>query len=166
MDAAAVAARFGLAPLPTEGGYFRQYWRRPAGSARPDGTAIVALLTDEPAGFSQFHRLTIDEVWHFYLGDQAELVLLRSDGTSEHVRLGHDVAGGDEVVAVVPAGTWMAARTLGRWSLVGNTMAPGFTSDCYEGADADELLAGWPGEEAAIVALTRPGSPRQMPPGL
>ena len=35
MDAAAVIARFGLQPLPVEGGWFRRYWRSPAGRRRP-----------------------------------------------------------------------------------------------------------------------------------
>ena len=73
--------------------------------------------------------------------------------------LGPDVLAGDDVVAVVPAGTWMAARTTGRWSLAGTTMAPGYTDERYEDADRDVLLAGWPDEAAAIEALTRPAGP-------
>ena len=165
MDAAAIIARFGLQPLPVEGGWFRRYWRAPADADTPDGTAILALLTDEPDGFSQFHRLTIDEIWHFYLGDPIELVVLDPGGTSRHVRLGPDVASDDEVVAVVTAGSWMAAQTIGQWSLFGTTMAPGFSSACYEGGDRERLIAGWPGERDAIVALTRPGSPGQIPSG-
>ena len=161
-----LVARFGLEPLPVEGGWFRQVWRSPASGSSPVGTAIVALLTDEPQGFSQFHCLGLDELWHFYLGDPLELVLLEPGGSSRHVVMGHDVLGGHEVLTVVPAGVWMAARTLGRWSLVGNTMAPGFTSDTYSGAEPEALLAGWPGEAEAIAALTRPGSPTEMPPGL
>ncbi|MET0144101.1 MAG: cupin domain-containing protein [Ilumatobacteraceae bacterium] len=171
MDATDLVARFGLEPIPAEGGFCTQYWRSPPGPAqgpvpeRPHGTAIVALLTDEPDGFSQFHRLTVDEIWHFYLGDAAELVLLEAAGTSRHHRLGHDLDGGDELFVVVPAGTWMAARTTGRWSLFGTTMAPGFTSESYEGADIDALIRGWPPEAETIRALTRAGSPRRMPPG-
>ncbi len=166
MRAEEVVARFHLQPLPVEGGFFRQVWRSPPDAAAPAGTAIIAMVTDAPDGFSQFHRLTRDELWHFYAGDPLELILLEPGGTSRHVRLGQDVAGGDEVLAVVPAGTWMAARTTGAWSLFGNTLAPGFTSDCYEGARADELVAGWPQERAAIEALVRPGSDTRMPPGL
>jgi hypothetical protein len=164
MDADEVAQRLRLEPLPVEGGFYRQIWRSPGDTDRPRGTAIVAMLTDGPDGFSQFHRLTGDELWHFYLGDPIELVLLEPGGTSRHVRLGHDIASGEELVYVVPAMTWMAARTSGRWSVMGATMAPGFTSECYEGADVSELLAGWPAEREAINALTRPGGPRHLPP--
>ncbi|MDE3087072.1 MAG: cupin domain-containing protein, partial [Acidobacteriota bacterium] len=34
--------------------------------------------------------------------------------------------------AVVPAGAWQSARTLGRWTLVGCTVAPPFTFDAFE----------------------------------
>jgi predicted cupin superfamily sugar epimerase len=161
-----VAERFGLEPLPVEGGWFRQVWRSPPAAPAPDGTAIVAMLTAAPDGFSQFHCLAVDELWHFYLGDPLELVLLEPGGASRHIILGPDVLAGQEVLVVVPAGVWMAARTLGTWSLFGNTMAPGFTSDAYSGAEPEALLAGWPHEAEAIVALTRPGSPTEMPPGL
>ncbi len=161
MEAADLIARFGLEPIPVEGGFYHRYWSSPGGAAQPIGTAIVALLTDAPDGFSQFHRLTFDEIWHFYLGAPTELVLLEPGGTSRHHRLGHDLAGGDEVAVVVPAGTWMAARTTGRWSLLGTTMAPGFTDECYEGADVEALHRGWPEETAAIDELTRPGEPRR-----
>ena len=136
MDASEVAARFNLEPLPVEGGFFRQIWRSPVDAEQPTGTAIIAMLTDTPDGFSQFHRLPTDELWHFYTGDALELVLLEAGGTSRHVLLGADLEAGHVPVAIVPAGTWMAARTTRRWSLFGNTMAPGFTDAAYEGADA------------------------------
>ena len=150
MNAREVIELLDLAPLPVEGGWFRQIWRSPPDADAPDGTAIVALLTDQPDGFSQFHRLGGDEVWHFYAGAPIELVLLEPGGASRHVALGSDLASGQRPVHVVRTGTWMAARTTGAWSLMGNTMAPGFTSPTYEGGDVDELVAGWPAEREAI----------------
>ena len=41
-------------------------------------------------------------------------------------RLGGDVAAGDAVQAVVPAGAWQAARPLGAWTLVGCIVTPAF----------------------------------------
>jgi len=80
----------------------------------PDGkplcSAIVALLVDDPDVFSDMHRLPTDELWHFYLGDPIELLLLSPDGTDELIILGHDVLAGQRVQTVVPAGTWMGAR--------------------------------------------------------
>ena len=156
MDAGEVIARFGLTPLAAEGGFVNRYWPTADDRAVAPGSAIWFLVTDAPDGFSQFHRLTIDEIWHRYLGDPAELVLLEPDGRSRHVTLGDDLDAGHALVHVVPAGTWMACRTTGRWSLLGTTMAPGFTPGCFEDGDADALRAAWPHEAPTITAMTRP----------
>ena len=155
MDADAVVARFGLVPLEAEGGFVNRYWPNADDTAVEPGSAIWFLVTDAPEGVSQFHRLTIDEIWHRYLGDPAELVLLEPGGRSRHVTLGDDLDAGHDLVHVVPAGTWMACRTTGRWSLLGTTMAPGFTPACFERGDPEVLRSGWPHEAAAIAAMAR-----------
>ncbi|MFC9506637.1 cupin domain-containing protein [Streptomyces sp. NPDC057002] len=148
-------AHYGMEPIPREGGLFRQTWagpERPDG--RPEGTAIVALLTTE--AFSALHRLPTDEVWHFYLGDPLELLLLAPDGSSRTVVLGPDVLGGQHVQYTVPAGTWMGGRTHGEWTLFGCTMAPGFTFEGYEHGDEAELTARYPTAADRIAGLSRP----------
>ncbi len=107
-----VAARYGLRPLPVEGGRFRQTWAGPPDAAgRPAGTAILVLLTTAPGDFSALHRLPTDEVWHFYEGDALELLLLAPDGTDRLAVLGQAGC----VQLVVPAGpgwgrAWHPAR--------------------------------------------------------
>ncbi|MFF5309907.1 cupin domain-containing protein [Streptomyces massasporeus] len=152
-------AHYGLEPIPREGGLFRQTWagpERPDG--RPEGTAIVALLT--AGDFSALHRLPTDEIWHFYRGDPLELLLLAPDGTTRTVVLGPDILGGQHVQFTVPAGTWMGGRVrgAGQWTLFGCTMAPGFTFDGYEHGDAAELTARYPAVADEIAGLSRPGS--------
>ncbi|MPY64792.1 cupin domain-containing protein [Streptomyces spongiae] len=154
-----LVAHYGLEPIPREGGRFRRTWAGPERSdGRPEGSAIVALLTAEPGDYSALHRLPSDEVWHFYLGDPLELLLLAPDGSSRTALLGPDVLGGQWVQYTVPAGTWMGARVLagGAWSLFGCTMAPGFTYEGYEHGDADALAARYPAEAARIAELGRP----------
>ncbi|MPY50896.1 cupin domain-containing protein [Streptomyces acidicola] len=153
-----LVAHYGLEPIPREGGRFRRTWAGPERSdGRPEGSAIVALLTAEPGDFSALHRLPSDEVWHFYLGDPLELLLLAPDGSSRTVLLGPDVLGGQWVQYTVPAGTWMGARVLagGAWSLFGCTMAPGFTYEGYEHGDVGELTARYPAQAARIAELGR-----------
>ncbi|MCK8433935.1 cupin domain-containing protein [Streptomyces sp. D2-8] len=152
-------AHYGLEPIPREGGLFRQTWagpERPDG--RPEGTAIVALLTAED--FSALHRLPTDEIWHFYRGDPLELLLLAPDGGTRTVVLGPDVLQGQHVQFTVPAGTWMGGRVAegGAWALFGCTMAPGFTFEGYEHGDAAELTARYPAQAAEIAGLSRPSS--------
>ncbi|MFI1739320.1 cupin domain-containing protein [Streptomyces sioyaensis] len=150
---------YGLAPLPREGGRFRSTWagpERPDG--RPEGSAMVMLLTAEPGDFSALHRLPTDEIWHFYRGDPLTLFLLPEGSAARTVVLGPDVLGGQHVQFTVPAGTWMAAEVAdgGAWTLFGCTMAPGFTFEDYEHGDAAELAARFPREAARITALSRP----------
>lgn len=148
-------SHYALEPIPREGGRFRQTWAgAKRGDGRPEGTAIVALLTTEPGDYSALHRLPDDEIWHFYLGDPLQMLLLHPDGSSRVVVLGTDVVGGQYVQYVVPAGTWMGARVLGgagAWTLFGCTMAPGFTFEGYEHGDPGELAARYP-ERAALIA--------------
>ncbi|OKK10313.1 cupin domain-containing protein [Streptomyces sp. CB02400] len=152
-------AHYGLEPIPREGGRFRQTWAGPARpDGRPEGTAIIALLTDAPGDFSALHRLPADEIWHFHLGDPLHLLLLAPDGTARTPVLGPDVLGGQHLQLTVPAGTWMGARVAagGAWTLFGCTMAPGFTYEGYEHGDAAELTARYPDRAALIVELCRP----------
>jgi len=154
-----LVAHYGLEPIPREGGRFRQTWSGPARpDGRPEGTAIVALLTDAPGDFSALHRLPADEIWHFYLGDPLRLLLLAPDGTAREPVLGPDVLGGQHLQLTVPAGTWMGARVAagGAWSFFGCTMAPGFTYEGYEHGDRAELTARHPERAALIAELSRP----------
>jgi uncharacterized protein len=127
----------------------------------PDGkplcSAIVALLVDDPSAFSDMHRLPTDEIWHLYLGDPIELLLLYPDRSDELVILGHDVLAEQRVQTVVAAGVYMGARLRhgGEFAVNGNTMAPGFVPGDFEGASAEELIAGWPQQTELIRALTR-----------
>lgn len=152
-------AHYGLEPIPREGGFFRRTW---AGDVRedgrPEGSAIVALLTAEADGYSALHRLPSDEIWHFYLGDPVELLLLAADGSVGTVVLGHDVLAGQQVQFTVDGGTWMGGAVVegGAWALLGCTMAPGFSYETYEHGDADHLAARYPQVAERVRALCRP----------
>ncbi|MFE9453076.1 cupin domain-containing protein [Streptomyces sp. NPDC006739] len=152
-----LVAHYGLEPIPREGGLFRQTWAGPErADGRPEGTAIVALLTADD--YSALHRLPSDEIWHFYLGDPLQLLLLAPDGTSRTAVLGPDPLAGQHLQLTVPAGTWMGGRVArgGAWTFFGCTMAPGFTFEGYEHGEAGRLTAGYPAEAARIADLCRP----------
>jgi len=123
----------------------------------PKYTGIVALLTGSPDSFSDMHRLSNDEMWHFYMGDALEILLLHPNGRDELILMGQDVLNGQRLQFVVPAGVWMGARvaTGGNYAVFGNTMAPGFLQSDFEAGKQDELVKRWPHRESLIRKLTR-----------
>lgn len=161
-------------PLPDEGGHYRETWRAeetaPADAlparyrdGRAFGTAILYLLTSDPDSFSALHRLSTDEVYHFYLGDPVEMLMLHPDGRSETVTLGPDVLGTEKVQFVVPRGVWQGSRVKpgGEWALLGTTMAPGFEFADYEVGERESLIEACPAATEPIRSLTREASPRR-----
>lgn len=136
LDAKTVIHRLDLRPHP-EGGHYRETYRDPrtGPDGRPWSTAILFLLG---AGeLSEWHRIDATEIWHFYAG--APLVLTLSpnghDASAHH--LGPAIDAGQTPQIAVPPGTWQTATSLGAWTLVGCTVAPGFTFDGFELAPPD-----------------------------
>ncbi|MEJ2486547.1 MAG: cupin domain-containing protein [Anaerolineales bacterium] len=120
------------------------------------GTAIYYALTDAPDSFSVMHRLPTDEVYHFYLGDPVELLILFPEGESRKVILGQDILNGQAVQYVVPRDTWQGSRLVpgGSFALLGTTMAPGYTEDDFELGDREFLLVQYPDQAELIEGLT------------
>ena len=120
------------------------------------GTAIYFLLT--PETFSALHRLKSDEIYHFYLGDPVETLVLRADGSGEVLALGSDLYGGARPQAVIPAGAWQGSRLRagGKFALLGTTVAPGFEFSDFELGSREFLLAKYPDFSGMIRELTRP----------
>lgn len=158
----------GLQPLPIEGGRFRQSYRAAesiSGNAlparyqrdKPLCTAIYYLLTSDPDSFSAIHRLPTDEIYHFYLGDPVEMLLLYQDGRSETLMLGHDLLSGQQVQFVVPSDVWQGAQLAegGQFALLGTTMAPGYDDGDYTGGGRQVLSERYPDRADLIRKLTR-----------
>ena len=165
----ALIRHYQLSPLPAEGTLFSSTWRSVASTpdGGPCGTAIVALYAETPRSHSLFHRLPVDEVWHFYRGDPLRLVLLYPDGTTRDVIMGDDPLNGEQVQFVVPAGVWQAGHLIpgGRYALFGCTMAPGFTDAMFEGGTRDALLLQYPSRRDDIVQLGCEPAGTRMPEG-
>jgi len=165
LTAARLIEMLRLEPLPVEGGHFRQTWRSRDGIGALDrfhrdkvaGTAIYYLLSADPDSFSALHRLPTDEIYHFYLGDPVELLMLGDSGSVEKVVLGPDLPAGQRVQHVVPRGVWQGSRLRdgGRFALLGTTMAPGYDPGDYENGTRADLVARYPEATAEITRLTR-----------
>lgn len=129
-----------LEPLAGEGGFFRQTWVL-QGDDGPAATAIYYLVT--PESFSGLHRLVDAELFHFYLGDACEQVIIDAEGRLERRVLGHGVVNGELVQSLVPGGCWQGTklRAGGRhgFALLGTTMTPGFCPERFELAGPEDL---------------------------
>jgi RimJ/RimL family protein N-acetyltransferase len=108
-----------------------------------------------PDTCSLMHRLRDAELYHFYLGDPVEMLMLADDG-AEVVHLGQDLAAGQRVQHLVPGGVWQGSRLLpgGRFALMGTTMTPGFDLANFRLGSRDELLPRFPDHAALLTALT------------
>jgi predicted cupin superfamily sugar epimerase len=124
-----IIARLGMQPHP-EGGHYVETFRAPD-SPRAASTGIYFLLKSGER--SHWHKVVdADELWHYYAGAPLELSLSEDGHAVRRVRLGIDFGVGELPQAVVPRDAWQAARSLGAWTLVGCTVAPGFLFEQFE----------------------------------
>jgi uncharacterized protein len=164
-----LVAALSLTPHP-EGGFFREVYRA-ADSVQPsDSRPLRAAATHiyylvRTADCSRLHRIVSDELWHFYGGDPLTVHML----TPSTHRYDHVVLSAEAPFAVVPGGVWFGARPaqarelpdcapsdriVHGYSLVGCTVAPGFSFDDFVFGDRDTLLAEFPHAQDIIIALT------------
>jgi len=166
LTAAEVRKLLKLEPLPSEGGLFAEAYRSthrlpkealPKGfcGERPLATAIYYMLT--PETFSAMHRLKGDEIYHFYLGDPVEMLMLKPNGAAEAILIGQDIAAGMRLQHKVCGGTWQGSRLApgGKFALMGTTMSPGFDPADFELGKRDDLSAAYPMYTPLIAMLTR-----------
>jgi len=157
-EASRLIEQLGLIAHP-EGGHYRELFRSTVAVSTPRGarsacTAIWFLLG---AGeLSVFHQIFgADEVWHHCGGEPLLLHLLDERG-ARTVRLGPDLAAGEQPVSVVPAGVLQAAEPAGRrFSLCACVVAPGFEFADFVLPSRAALCAQYPLERALIERLTR-----------
>jgi predicted cupin superfamily sugar epimerase len=157
-EASRLIAQLGLIAHP-EGGHYREFFRATAAVSTARGTrsASTAIWFLLPAGeFSALHQVIgADEVWHHCGGDPLLLHLLDERG-ARTVRLGPDLAAGEQPLSVVPAGVLQAAEPAGeRFSLCACIVAPGFEFADFVLPSRAELCARHPLERALIERLTR-----------
>lgn len=124
-----IIALFKLGPHP-EGGWYRQTFRdEREHEGRAHSTTILFLLKEGEV--SRWHKVDAAELWHWHGG--APLLLQFTDGdTRNDYRLGPDWLNGEVPHGAVPAHAWQSAKSLGAWTLVGCTVAPGFEFSGFE----------------------------------
>ena len=146
---------FKLDTLDFEGGYFNQIYKSKVPSTMPDhasGTSIYYAMKGK--NISRWHKVNVDEIWHYEAGTAAKQILLFEDGHFEVRVIGNKFLDGERPQSIIPAGTWQAASLVeqgdDKWGLFGATCFPGFEYSDTEVAKAEELIKKWPEAEAAI----------------
>jgi hypothetical protein len=134
MKADEIIAALGLQPHPEGGWYVQTFEDEPGPDGRARSTAIYFLL--KAGEISHWHRVDAVETWLWHAGAPLELTLAET-GAMTTIKLGADVLSGHRPQGIVPAHAWQSARSLGDWTLVSCTVAPGFRFEGFELAPPD-----------------------------
>jgi uncharacterized protein len=111
---------------------------------RPAGSALYFMVTlDAPV---RLHRIRNDQLYHRYLGDPIEVLMLHENGTTQRAIVGPDLRAGQCVQLLIPGNTFHTARVIGqrRWFLGASTEWPGVEKVDVEIGDVEALAAKYP----------------------
>lgn len=138
---------YNLKPHP-EGGYYAETFR-------DNNSAAIYFLLPKGAK-SHLHRLSCNEIWHFYLGGPLNLIEIGPNGQVRNTILGNDISAGHKLQHVVPAGHWFGAKPDKgvEFSLIGCTTSPGFDFADLEMGKREELIKQFPNAKNIIKELT------------
>lgn len=129
----------------------------PAGydGPRPLGGFMYFLVTPERR--VHLHRIRPDQMYHHYLGDPLEVLLLEPDGKCEVRVVGADLARGMRPQLLIPGRTFHAARLLGggSYALLGTSLWLRAEPSDVEIGDVEQLVAKYPSAQAAIAAFAQ-----------
>src|SRR3954469_22174464 len=125
----------------------------PLADARPLGSALYFMVT--PSAPVRLHRIRNDQLYHYYLGDPLEVLLLHADGNAERIVVGPDLRAGQRVQLLIPGNTFHTARLIAGtgWFLGGSTEWPGVVPADVEIGKLDELAGKYPAVAADLRAI-------------
>jgi hypothetical protein len=121
---------------------------------RQFGSVLYFIVTAEAQ--IRLHRIRSDQMYHHYLGDPLEVLLLHPDGSGAVQMVGSDLATGARPQLFIPGGTFHVSRLRagGSYSLLGTTEWPGVEPPDVELGDRDHLIATHPGFRDEIIDFT------------
>ena len=102
----------------TEGGHFKE-------SYRDENISLIYYLLRKNEK-SHWHRLTKNEILHFYQGDPLSVYISKDGKTSITKVLGQNIDRNQYMHLVVNADNWFSMETKGEFSFIGCTVAPAF----------------------------------------
>lgn len=151
LSAAEIIDRLELAPLPLEGGFFRQYFLSETGQGNERFTSAIYYLITEDS-FSALHRLEGSELWLFHQGDAATQLCLFGDGSWEERTFGPDMKQGHMQSGLVDPLVWQGMRLApgGTYALFSCVVTPAFDHEIFEMGDLESLISDYPNLSSRI----------------
>src|SRR5262245_26023693 len=129
----------------------------PAGSlsddypgGRPLGGVLYFLVT--PQAGVRLHRIRSDQMYHHYLGEPLEVLLVYPSGGAEIRVIGSELSAGMRPQLLIPGGTFHAGRVRSGsgYALLGTSVWARPEQADVEPAEPEKLLAAYPSARAAI----------------
>lgn len=120
-------------------------------------STMYGLYCKEPKSYSDFHKLSHEEIWTFLEGDPFTLYLLYEDGSVDTVTLGSDLSSGQLLQYTVPVGVIQAGclNTGGEYALYSCTVVPAFDWQCFSMVEKEKILRQYGGKKEVIDFYTR-----------
>jgi predicted cupin superfamily sugar epimerase len=159
-----IKTMLGLEPHPTCG-FVAETYRSPLKIAsnalpeayegdRPYGSALYFLVT--PDAQIVMHRIRSDQLYHHYLGDPLEVLLLYPHGGGEVVTVGPDLGAGERPQLFIPGGTFHTSRLAqgANYALLASTEWPGVEPPDVEHGNIEALMEAYPTLREKIRAFT------------
>jgi predicted cupin superfamily sugar epimerase len=154
-----------LEPHPTCG-FVHETFRSPAeipasalpgfDGARGRGSVLYFLVT--PEAQMALHRIKPEQMYHHYLGDPIEVLMLAPDGPGR-VEVVGSLADGHRPQLLIPGDTWHVSRLLrgGEYALLATTEWPAVEPPDVSVGDPGELAKTYPDMAEEIHAFAPPG---------
>ncbi len=138
-----------LSPLPVEGGFFYRFYtskdKVDSETERHCASAIMYAISNKQ--HSDWHRLTVDEIWSHQGTSTAIQILVSPSGDIEIRKLGLNIEEGQLPVSVIPAGYWQTTRLMtpseDAYALF-SVVVPEFTEECFEPSHDLEMIQRFP----------------------
>jgi uncharacterized protein len=129
----------------------------PFTEGRPAGSALYFMVTpDAPV---RLHRIRNDQLYHYYLGDPIEVLMLHENGTSERAIVGPDLRAAQCVQLFIPGNTFHTARVVPEsfrgWFLGASTEWPGVEPSDVEIGDLHALAEKYPSAATDLRAFQK-----------
>jgi predicted cupin superfamily sugar epimerase len=121
--------------------------------SRAMGGVLYFMVTPEAP--VKLHRIRSDQMYHYYLGDPLEVLLLYPDKQSAVQVVGPDLLAGMRPQLLLPGGTYHAARLLsgGSFSLLGTSVWARPEPSDVEKGNPEQLLTAYPAARKEILAF-------------